>query len=289
MSRVVFPLLFAVAACSGGSEPDPVAPEVAVMASCVDDLCEELVLEAVTLGGEPSSWEWTLADGSKASGQRVHTTLGDGLDVHEVVVGDEWGGSHRTKSAVVTLEMAVAAPGGEPVDKDETIVIVPMGSTCDWIPVVNIGGCLFGGGVPLGLDIDAATIDTVTFSVLDGSYTSSQVPARARWRIGSFEEIAPLSVSSDYTGLPAPSPPSEHFTAYFEGLIGGTSTVVVSHGPFPSKVYSAHEIGVTCNEDGRIVKIVRRPVDRANLDFDGDGFVERDDCDETDPDVHERC
>jgi len=289
MPRPVLPMLFALAACSGGSEPDPVAPEVAVMASCIDALCEELVLEAVTLGGEPNSWEWTLADGTKASGQRVHTKLGGGLDVHEVVVGDEWGGSYRTQSAVVALEMGVAAPGGEPVDKDETIVIVPMGSACDWIPVVNIGGCLFGGPEPLGLHIDAASVDTVEFWALSASHSSTQDPERARWRIGSFDAIASTSVWTDYDDLPAPSPPNEHFTAYFQGVIGGSSTVVVSHGPFPSKVYSAHEIGVTCNEDGRVVKLVRRPVERSNLDFDGDGYVERDDCDETDPDVHERC
>jgi hypothetical protein len=72
-------------------------------------------------------------------------------------------------------------------------------------------------------------------------------------------------------------------------VVDGTSDLLVSHGPPSSTTYSTHEMRLSCDKEGRITRIERRSVDRGELDFDGDGYPEREDCDETDPSVHQGC
>ncbi len=295
MSRATLPILLVLSACPQDSVGDPAPLEVVVMASCSDDRCDERILEAVTLAGEPTSWSWVLPDGSTAKGQMVATRGVDGLDMYEVLATADDGGAHRAFSAIVTFDMTLAAVGTYDEGYVPNVVIVPMSASCDQIPIINIGGCFSDPlADPLGLIIYAnnPAPDVIGFSTstaiagTSNPYSSTQATQRALWRLGTTEGMAAGSTPTDYVGLLAPPFPTDHFTAYFQGVLNGTSTVLVSHGPSTDKLYGAEELLIKCDKKGNITQLRRRSTDRKALDFDGDGYPESEDCDETDPQVN---
>jgi len=295
MSRATLPILLVLGACPQETVDDPAPLEVVVMASCSDDRCDERILEAVTLAGEPTDWSWVLPDGSTAKGQMVATRGVDGLDMYQVLATADDGGSHRSFSAIVTFGMKLAGVGTNDEDYIENVVIVPMSASCGQIPIISIGGCLMEPlADPLGLIIYAndPAPDVIGFSASTATtgtsdpYSSTQATKRALWRLGATEDMAAGSTPANYVGLYAPPWPTNHFTAYFQGVLDGTSTILVSHGPPTDKVYGAEELLIKCDKNGNITQLRRRSTDRGALDFDGDGYPQAEDCDETDPDVN---
>ena len=289
-----FALMPLIACDVSPGEEGPAALEVVVVASCADEACTELVAEALTATGQPTRWSWVLPDGSRAEGQTTKVAMVDTIGLVEVTAEADDGGTHQAFGALASLNVSVAAQGD--VTDPGGVVFVPLG-TCANVPVVNVGGCISGGNDPLTLHISAVANDTVTFSSADamagapGAYTSTQADPHAVWRLGSTTIVdgqAPSTSSGIYyTGLyPAPSPSASHFTAYFEGVVGGTSQVMVSHGSPGGKVFSTHQLSVTCDTEGRITQVLRVPVDKESLDFDGDGYPASEDCDETDARVY---
>lgn len=288
-------LLMPLAACdpSPGDE-GPGDLEVVVVASCLDEACTELVAEAVTVAGQPTRWSWVLPDGSRSEGQTTKMASVDTIGLVEVTAQADDGGKHQAFGALAALNVSVGVEGE--IIGPGSVVFVPLGS-CANVPIISVGGCIHGGNDPLSLHITAVTNDVVTFSSGDAiagstsAYTSTQASPRAVWRLGSSSIVEGQASTTPpvdyYTGIyPAPSPSARHFTAYFEGLLGGTSDVLVSHGIPGSKVFSTHQLSVTCDREGHITQVLRVPVDKESLDFDGDGYPASEDCDETDARVY---